>query len=232
MKSLPACAWSVKTGRKPTVMTRSEKKSDGPTSFAASIINVDSLSLPAVLFPFFQLLVGILHHDDRGVNHGADGDGDAGEAHDVGRHPEIVHTDEGHDDGYGKRKDDHEGAGQMEEEDEADDAHGDGKLYDLFLQRGDGADDQIGPVVRGDDFHAGRKRRLDILFDLCFDPLYDVEDIFPEPDDDDAAGDFALAVKVRNSTPYLRPELDVGYVLEVDEAFRQRLCRPRYLRYL
>ncbi len=32
----PSWAWSVKTGRKATVITRSEKKSEGPTSAAAS----------------------------------------------------------------------------------------------------------------------------------------------------------------------------------------------------
>src|SRR5208282_6365105 len=38
LNNLPACSCNVNTGRNPTVITRSEKKSDGPTSLAASII--------------------------------------------------------------------------------------------------------------------------------------------------------------------------------------------------
>ena len=38
LKSRPDCPVSEKTGRKETVMTSNEKKSDGPTSFAASIM--------------------------------------------------------------------------------------------------------------------------------------------------------------------------------------------------
>ena len=39
-----------------------------------------------------EMLVGVLDHDDRGVDHGADGDGDAAEAHDVGAQAQQVHA--------------------------------------------------------------------------------------------------------------------------------------------
>src|SRR5208337_2124684 len=38
LNNLPACSCNVNTGRNPTVITSKEKKSDGPTSLAASII--------------------------------------------------------------------------------------------------------------------------------------------------------------------------------------------------
>ena len=41
-----------------------------------------------------EVLVGILDHDDRRVDHGADGDGNAAKAHDVGVDPLEIHDDE------------------------------------------------------------------------------------------------------------------------------------------
>ena len=46
LNSLPACACRVKTGRNPTLMTRSAKKSEGPTSLAASMMT--SVRLPGL----------------------------------------------------------------------------------------------------------------------------------------------------------------------------------------
>ena len=81
LNSRPSCASSAKIGRNETVMMSSEKNSAGPTSLAASIrTSVRGLPGGRAL----QMLVRVLDHDDRGVDHGADGDGDAAEAHDVG----------------------------------------------------------------------------------------------------------------------------------------------------
>ena len=66
-------------GRNDTVITRRLKKSAGPTSSAASI-NTSLRGLPGSAL---QVLVRILDHDNRGIDHGADGDRDAAEAHDV-----------------------------------------------------------------------------------------------------------------------------------------------------
>ena len=39
-----------------------------------------------------QVLVGVLDHDDRRIDHGADGDGDAAEAHDVRAQAQQMHA--------------------------------------------------------------------------------------------------------------------------------------------
>ncbi len=66
------------------------KNSAGPTSWAAASISPGlARSRP------FQVLVGVLDHDDGGVHHGADGDGDAAQTHDVGVDPQHVHDDKG-----------------------------------------------------------------------------------------------------------------------------------------
>ena len=41
------------------------------------------------------MLVGILDHHDRRINHGPDGDRDAAQTHDVGIDAEQMHGDEG-----------------------------------------------------------------------------------------------------------------------------------------
>ena len=41
-----------------------------------------------------EVLVGVLDHHDRGIDHGADRDRDAAQAHDVGGEPEALHRDE------------------------------------------------------------------------------------------------------------------------------------------
>ena len=58
-------------------MIRSEKNSDGPTSTAAS---TSAFSRGVIGGRPLQVLVGVLDHDDRRVDHRADGDGDAAEA--------------------------------------------------------------------------------------------------------------------------------------------------------
>ena len=178
--------------------------------------HIRPVSRPARLLPLLQLLVGVFHHDDGGVHHGADGDGDAAQTHDVGRQPEIIHADEGDEDGKGQRENDHEGAGQMEEKDDADDADRDRQFDDLFLQGIDGALDQVGAVIGGDDLHPFGQAGDDIFFDPLLDPFDDAEDVFAKPHHDNAGRHFALAVEFRESPPDLRPEPDVGHILQED----------------
>ena len=100
--------------------------------------------------------MGIFHHDDGCVHHYAYGNGNAGEAHNVGSDLQVIHADEGHDNGDGQGEDNHEGAGQVKEKDDADNTHRNGQLDDLVLEGADGAMDEIGPVIGGDDLHALR----------------------------------------------------------------------------
>ena len=69
--------------------------------------------------PVFQVLVGVFDHDHRGIDHGADGDGDAAQRHDVGVDPLIVHDDERGQDPQRQRDDGHECRAQVEQEDQA-----------------------------------------------------------------------------------------------------------------
>ncbi len=65
-------------------------------------------------------LVGVLDHDDGGVDHRADGDGDAAEAHDVGAEAQQPHADIGDQNAERQRDDGDEGAARVQQEDDAD----------------------------------------------------------------------------------------------------------------
>ena len=63
-----------------------------------------------------EVLVGVLDHDDRGVHHRADGDGDAAEAHDVRVQPHPLHRHHRDEDAHRKHHDRHQRAAQVQQE--------------------------------------------------------------------------------------------------------------------
>src|SRR3546814_19229941 len=60
----------------------------------ALVTGVQTCALP-IYMPGLNLLVGVLDHYHRGIDHGADGDGDPAQGHDVGVDPLVTHNDEG-----------------------------------------------------------------------------------------------------------------------------------------
>ena len=90
-----------------------------------------------------QMLVGVLDHDDGGVDHGADGDGDAAEAHDVGAQAQQLHAQIGDQHAERQRDDGDQRAAHMQQEDDADQRDDDAFLDQRALERLDGAVDQV-----------------------------------------------------------------------------------------
>ena len=95
LKSRPSWSTSVKTGMNATAITRSEKKTDGPTSMSASRRTWWKSPFRPSVVPDLELLVGVLDLDDGPVHEDADRDRDAGEGHDVRGDAEEPHRDEG-----------------------------------------------------------------------------------------------------------------------------------------
>src|SRR5881628_1478400 len=91
LNNRPSCASSEKTGMKLTVMTSSAKKRGRPTLLAAEMMTSERESVRAyrrlitlTLFaPPLQRFMSVFDHDDRRVDHGADGNGDAAQGHNV-----------------------------------------------------------------------------------------------------------------------------------------------------
>ena len=80
-------------------MISKEKNSAGPTSAAASPITRQRASpcsgvTGVRLVPALEVLVRVLDHHDRRVDHRADRDRNAAERHDVGVDALVVHDDE------------------------------------------------------------------------------------------------------------------------------------------
>ena len=85
-----------------------------------------------------DVTVDVLRHDDSHVAHVADGDGEAGQRHDVGVNAEDEHEDEAEPDGKRQRDDDGHRAAQMQQEDEDDRARHQRFLAERFFERVDG----------------------------------------------------------------------------------------------
>ena len=191
-------------------MMSSEKNSAGPTS---------RCRLDQDLQPWLagrralQMLVGVLDHDDGGVDHGADGDGDAAEAHDVGAEAQQLHRHERHQDADGKHHDRHQGAAHVQQEHDAHQRHHDALLEQRPAQGLDGAIDELRAVVDRHHLDALGQRGSN-LGQPRLDVADDVEGVGAEALQGDAARDFPFAVEFGDAAPFVRTKLDAGDVLE------------------
>ena len=83
----------------------------------------------------FAMADGVFGHDDARVHQHANGDGDAGERHDVRRDAELVHQDERNQNRKRQRQRDDEDAAEMEQENDDDERDEDGFLGQRVLER-------------------------------------------------------------------------------------------------
>ncbi len=117
----PSCASSVKIGTNDSVMMSSVKNSAGPTctrGLADQRASVPALELVTrmVAAPALDVLVRVLDHHHRGIDHRADRNRDATQRHDVGVHALVVHDDEGHQHTERQRNDGDQRRAQVEQE--------------------------------------------------------------------------------------------------------------------
>ena len=152
----------------------------------------------------------VFHHDDGGIDHGPDGNGDTAETHDIGCDTQIVHADKRHDNRHGQGENYHQSAGQVKQEDETDYTDGKGQLDDLIFQSTDGALDQVRPVIGGDNLHTFGKAGRDVGLNFFFDPLDNGKNIFTEADNDNPPSNLSPAIQFRQTSSDFRPELNTG----------------------
>src|SRR5262245_16423668 len=94
LKSRPSWSTSVNTGRNATAMTNSEKKHRRTHIHDRLETNLVEVALSSFFVPALEFFIGVFDFDNRTVHEHADGDGDAGQAHDVGGDAHEVHRDE------------------------------------------------------------------------------------------------------------------------------------------
>src|SRR6185369_6430776 len=140
------------------------------------------------------MLMGILDHDDGGIDHGADGNRNAAEAHDVGTDPHQPHDDHGNKDADRQHDDGDEGAADMQQENETDEGDDDAFLDEGMLQVVDGPVDQLRAVIDRLDMNA-LGQALGDIGDLRLHIVDDVEGILAETLQGNAADDFALTIQ-------------------------------------
>src|SRR5665647_987926 len=157
--------------------------------------------------------MGVLDHHDRGVDHGADGDGDAAETHDVRAQPQQIHAQIGDQHAKRQRDDRHQRAAHMQQEHHADDGDDDAFLDQSALERVDGAKDQVGAVIdriEGDALRqAGRNFGQPVL-----DVLDDGERVLAEALQHDAGNNFSLAVHFGDAAALVRRQFDARDVAQ------------------
>ena len=227
LNSRPSCDSSVKIGMNDTVMISRLKNSAGP-DFGGRL-DQDLDPRLAGLGPF-EMLVGVLDHDDRRIDHGADRDRDAAEAHDVGAEAQQLHGAERHQHADRQHQDRHQRAADMQQEHDADQRDDDALLEQRVLERVDGRVDQVRAVVDRHDLDRLRQAARN-LREALLDVLDDVERIDAEALQHDAAGDLAFAVQFGDAAPFVGAELDAGDVPQQHRraAVRSsaRCCRDR-----
>ena len=116
-----------------------------------------------------QMLVRVLDHHDRAVDHGADGNRDAAKAHDVGAKAEPAHGGERHQDADRQHEDRHKRAADVQKEDDAHQRDDGALLEERMLQGIDGRIDEVGAVVDRNDVRAlgqARGQLRDALLDV------------------------------------------------------------------
>ena len=160
--SLPSWASSVNTGTKLKVMISRLKNNAGPTSAAASAIRraCSAARRPPVrilVIPGFEMLVCVLDHDHRGVDHRADGDRDPAQGHDVGVDALPVHDGERGEDAERQAHDGDKRRAQVKQKQRTDQRDDDEFLDQSVAQRRDRSVNQLRSVIGRNDLDASRE---------------------------------------------------------------------------
>ena len=177
-----------------------------------ALVAVEFLPRMRVL-PSLDLLVRVLDHHHRGVDHRADGDGDAAQRHDVGVDALPAHHQEGEHHAQRQRDDGHRRRAQVPQEEHADQRDDDELLEQLERQVVDRALDQRAAVVGGDDLHALRQARLQ-LGQARLHRLDRRLRVLARAQHDHAAGHLALAVELGDAAAHLRAHLQRGDITQ------------------
>ncbi len=157
------------------------------------------------------MLVGVLDHHHRRIDHGADGDGDAAERHDVGVEPLDPHDQEGGQHPERQGEDGHQGRTAVPEEQAADHADDNELLDQLLAEVGNGPVDQLRAVVGGDHLDAGRQAAFQ-LGQLGLHRRDGLAGVLARPQDHHPAGHLALAVQFGDAAPHFWAHLKGGDV--------------------
>ena len=164
-------------------------------------------------FGALHVFVHVLDQHDGAVDHGTDSNGDTAKRHDIGVETLQVHHDECRKYAHRQADDRHEGGAHVEQESHTHQRHQHQFLAQLLPQVVHRALNECGAVVNGDDLHPLGQARAQLV-EPGFHQVDGALGVFAKAHDNDAAHRFALAVELGDTTTHLRPQPDLGDVLE------------------
>ncbi len=124
-------------------------RDDRRADLASALLDTLVVALGTVVLG--QPAIDVLRHDQGHVGHVADGDRQAGQRHDVRIDAQQVHRQKRDGHRQGERADNRQGAAEVEEEHEHDQAADDQLLGQGLLERADRFANNRRPVVKGND---------------------------------------------------------------------------------
>ncbi len=173
------------------------------------------LAAGVLMLPTLKMLMSVLNHHHGRIDHGADGDGDAAQGHDVGVDALDAHDDEGEQHPERKGEDGHERGAHVPEEEGADERHHEEFLGEFAGEILDRPIDQLRAVIGGDHLDASWQAALELL-ELVLDGRDGLAGVLARAQDHHAASDLGLAVELGDAAAHLRADLKRGHVAERD----------------
>ena len=164
------------------------------------------LAVGMLVLPGLQLLVGVLDHHHGRIDHGAHGNRNPAQRHDVGVDALVAHHQKRHHDPQRQRNDGDQRRTQVPEEQDADHSHHDELLHEFGGEVLDRPLNECAAVVGGDDLHTLRQAALQ-LAELGFDGLDGFLGILARAQDHHATSHLPLAVEFGDPAPHLRSDL-------------------------
>ncbi len=155
----------------------------------------------------------VLDHNDSGIHHDADGDGDPGQRHDVRVDVQPAHGEKRAKDAQGQTDCGDQRRRQVQQERSADQDNQQQLTAELGTQIIDRPQDQVGAVVHNHEFDAlgqtGGKLRETVL-----DPVDDFDRVLSPAHHDNTADRLALTVQIRCAAAHGGAESHFGHVAQ------------------
>src|SRR5712692_9485304 len=160
--------------------------------------------------------VDVFHHHHRGVDHHADGDGQAAQRHQIGSEIESIHHKERHERRHDERRRHDQGAPGIAQEHEEHDHHQENTLAQRLIDGRQRGGDQFDTIVKGNDPPSCRQQPLVLyLGDLAFDAFHDVAGVCAAQHEHDPSHHLALTVQDGSAMTNGMADLYLGDVMDV-----------------
>src|SRR5205809_1733392 len=166
----------------------------------------------------------VLDHDDSGIHHGADGNGDATEGHDVRGDAQLVHRQERKQNGNGQSDDGNQRGADVPKENQTDQCDYNAFLDEFFAESRDRALDKLAAVIGGDKIDPFGQGAFDFL-KFLFHSINDAKRVFTVAHDNDAANHLAFAVEFGDAPAKVRTQMDRADVFDQNRRPLSRLER-------